>query len=170
MSVSLRQYLLFLAVPTCGVCAISYVFNMDYLKTTVAPSSINIDYFASVIELAQGRRPLFIASATNVWLLCVKNTKRMTIIDFIQNCEDVLLLSMYAVSYCVILCCGWMMVRFVRNHATLNARLKQLNRQLTRTLIILVRLLVGKCTIVYLIPILESLLMFLLFFSITNIC
>jgi hypothetical protein len=45
----------------------------------------------------------------------------------------------YATSYGVIFFCGWKMVRFVSQHASFNARLKELNRQLTRNLIILVK-------------------------------
>jgi hypothetical protein len=41
------------------------------------------------------------------------------------------------ISYANIFFCGWKMVRFVSQHATFNPQLKELNRQLTRNLILL---------------------------------
>jgi len=43
-----------------------------------------------------------------------------------------------AISDCTIFFCGWKMVRFVSQHASLNVQLRQLNRQMTRNLIIMV--------------------------------
>jgi hypothetical protein len=44
----------------------------------------------------------------------------------------------YLISYLIILVTGWKMVRFVHNHTSLNPQLREMNRQLTRSLNILV--------------------------------
>jgi hypothetical protein len=60
----------------------------------------------------------------------------------VQNMSGMLpligwLVLLNAISHAAIFFCGWQMVRFIGQRASFNARLKELNRQLTRNLILL---------------------------------